>query len=50
MSTRAWIIAIVVVVLLVLFVAFARGREVHNGVRSGTVASVPAAVTWSREA
>ena len=49
MSTRAWIIAIVVVVLLILFVAFARGREVHDGVRADVVSSVPA-VTWTREA
>jgi hypothetical protein len=50
MGTRAWIIAVVVVVLLILFVAFARGREVHNGIRGDTNAPMPAALILTREA
>jgi hypothetical protein len=41
MTTRGWIIAVIVVVLVVGLVAFARGRDHHRGDEVGALGRAP---------
>ena len=45
MTTRGWIIALIVVVLVVGLVAFARGRDHHRGDEVGALGHARISVT-----